>query len=53
MKKLLVLLNIIRLWPHMLCYACSKNKKHIAADVQAYKAEYKRGSLMWFLTYNL
>lgn len=52
MKKLLVLLNIIRLWPHALCYACSKNKKHIAADVAAYKVEYKGGSLLSFLTFN-
>lgn len=52
MKKLFVLLNIIRLWPHLLCYACSKNQKHITADVAAYKAEYNRGSLLWFLTYN-
>lgn len=52
MKKLFVLLNIIRLWPHVLCYAVSKNKKHITADVAVYKAEYKCGSLLWFLTYN-
>lgn len=52
MKKLLVILNLIRLWPHVLCYACSKNRKHIAADVAAYKAEYKCGALLWFLTYN-
>ena len=52
MKKLLVVLNIIRLWPQMLCYACSRNKKHIAADVTAYKAEYKGGSLLSFLTFN-
>lgn len=52
MKKLFVLLNIIRLWPHLLCYAVSKNKKHIAADVAAYKVEYKGGSLLSFLTFN-
>ena len=52
MKKLFVFLNIIRLWPHMLCHACSKNRKHIDADVAAYKANYKYGSLLWFLTYN-
>ena len=52
MKKLFVFLNIIRLWPHVLCYACCKNKNHIAADVVAYKAEYKGGSLLSFLTFN-
>ena len=52
MKKLFVFLNLIRLWPHVLCYACSKNKKHIAADVEAYNANYKHGSLLWFLTFD-
>lgn len=52
MKKLFVILNIIRLWPHALCYACSKNKEHIAADVAAYKEDGKRGSFLWFMTYN-
>lgn len=52
MKQLFVILNLLRLWPHMLCYACSKNRKHITADVAAYKAEYNEGSLLWFLTYN-
>lgn len=52
MKKLFVIINIIRLWPHILCYMCSKNKNHIATDVAAYRAEYKYGSLLWFLTYN-
>ena len=52
MKKLFVILNLIRLWPHMLCYVCSRNKQHISADVAAYKAEYKGGSLLSFLTFN-
>ena len=52
MKNLYVIINLFRLWPHMLCYVCSGNRKHIAADVTAYKAEYKCGSLLWFLTYN-
>lgn len=52
MNKILVLLNGVRLWPHVLCYLCSKNRMHIAADVLAYKADSKRGSLLWFLTYN-
>lgn len=53
MKKLFVIINLLRLWPHMLCYACSKNRKHIAADIAAYKADSKSGSsLAWFLTYN-
>lgn len=52
MKKLFVLLNIIRLLPHLLCYACSRNRSHINADVAAYKAEYKGGSLLSFLTFN-
>ena len=52
MKQLFVILNLIRLWPHMICYACSKNMIHIAADVAAYKNEYKSGSLLYFLTYN-
>lgn len=52
MKKLLVIINLLRLWPHVLCYAVVKNRKHIAADVAAYKAEYKGGSLLSFLTYN-
>lgn len=52
MKQLFVIINLLRLWPHVLCYACSKNKKHIAADVAAYKVDYKDGSLLWFLTYN-
>ena len=52
MKKLFVILNIFRLWPHMLCYMCSRNRKLIAADVEAYKTEYKCGSLLWFLTFN-
>lgn len=52
MKQLFVLLNIIRLWPHLLCYACSRNRSHINADVAAYKAEYKGGSLLSFLTFN-
>lgn len=52
MKKLFAIFNIIRLWPHMLCYVCSKNKKHIAADVAAYKEDGKRGSFLWLMTYN-
>lgn len=52
MKKLLVIINLLRLWPHLLCYACSKNRKHIAADVAAYMVNYNGGSLLWFLTYN-
>ena len=52
MKQLFVIINILRLWPHVLCYACCKNRKHIAADVAAYRAEYKCGSLLWFLTFN-
>lgn len=52
MKRLFEVLNVLRLWPHVLCYACSKNKKHIDVDVKAYKIEYKGGSLLWFLTYN-
>ena len=52
MKKLFVILNLLRLWPHLICYMCSENKKHIAADVQAYKTEYKGGSLSSFLTFN-
>lgn len=52
MKQLFVIINFLRLWPHMLSYVCSKNRKHIAADVAAYKAEYKGGSLLSFLTFN-
>lgn len=52
MKKLFVIINIIRLWPHALCYACSKNRKHITADVAAYKEDGKRGYFLWFMTYN-
>lgn len=52
MKKLYAILNLLRLWPHMLCYVCSKNREHISADVQAHKEEYHCGSLLWFLTYN-
>ena len=52
MKNLYVVFNLFRLWPHLLCYVCSRNHKHIVADVAAYKAEYKCGSLLWFLTYN-
>lgn len=52
MKKLFVVLNLIRLWPHMLCYVCSRNKQHIAADVAAYKAEYNGGTLLSFLSFN-
>lgn len=53
MKNLYVIFNLIRLWPHILCYACSQNMKHIAADVAAYKTDNKGiGSLLWFLTYN-
>ena len=52
MKKLFAIINLLRLWPHVLCYACSKNRMHIAADVAAYKREYKKGSLLWFLTYD-
>ena len=51
MKKLFVLLNILRLWPHLLCYACSKNKMRIAADTAAYRAVYN-GGLLWLLTFN-
>lgn len=51
MKKLFVIFNIIRFWPHVLCYACSKNKKHIGADVDAYRAVYS-GGLLWLLSYN-
>lgn len=53
MKKLFVFLNLFRLWPHLLCYVCSRNHKHIVADVAAYKTDNKGiGSLLWFLTYN-
>ena len=52
MKQLFAIINLLRLWPHVLCYACSKNKIHIAADVAAYKVNYKGGSLLSFLTYN-
>ena len=52
MKQLFVIINLLRLWPHVLCYACSKNRKHIIADVKAYKADGKRGSFLWFMTFN-
>ena len=53
MKNLYVIINLIRLWPHLLCYVCSRNHKHIVADVAAYKTDNKGiGSLLWFLTYN-
>ena len=53
MKKLFVFFNLFRLWPHLLCYVCSRNHKHIVADVAAYKTDNKGiGSLLWFLTYN-
>ncbi len=52
MKKLFVILNLIRLWPHILCYKCSRNRQHISVDVAAYKVEYKAGSLLRLLTYN-
>lgn len=52
MKQLFVIINFLRLWPHLLFYAVSKNRKHIAADVAAYKVNYKGGSLLSFLTYN-
>lgn len=51
-KQLFVMLNILRLWPHMLLYALSKNRRLIQQDVEAYRREYKRGNLLWFLTYN-
>ena len=51
MKRLFVVLNLLRLWPHVLCYACSKNRNHIAADVQTYHSVY-HGGLVWLLTYN-
>ena len=52
MKKFLVVLNVLRLWPHVLFCACSKNRKHIAADVAAYKEDGKQGSFLWFMVYN-
>ena len=52
MKKIFVFLNIIRFWPHILCYAFSENMQHIVADVVSYKSEYKCGSLLWFLTFD-
>ena len=52
MKKLFVIINVLRLWPHLLCYVCSRNYSHIKADVAAYRAEYKSGSLLSFLTFN-
>lgn len=45
-------INVFRLWPHLLAYVCSKNRALINRDVQAYKQEYGKGSLLWFLTYN-
>ena len=51
-RQIFVVLNIIRLWPHMLCSVLSRNRMIIRQDVQAYQREYKQGSLLWFLTYN-
>lgn len=51
MKQLYAIVNLLRLWPHTLCYVCSKNKMHIAADIAAYREIY-HGGLLWLLTYN-
>ena len=39
-KKIVLYLNIIRFWPHILCYLFSKNKQLIKEDLVAYRKEY-------------
>lgn len=48
MKKYLVWLNIIRLWPHSLCWLFSENKQIIREDIQAYQKEYRIFSGLYF-----
>ncbi|MEI8273667.1 MAG: serine acetyltransferase [Paludibacter sp.] len=39
-KKIVVCLNIIRFWPHILCYLFGGNRKLISEDLAAYRKEY-------------
>jgi serine O-acetyltransferase len=40
LNNILALINIIRLWPHLIIFMFSKNKGLILEDLQAYKKEY-------------
>ena len=40
LKRIIVYLNIIRFWPHVLCYFFAGNKQLINEDLDAYKKEY-------------
>ena len=57
MKRFYSYLNVIRLWPHLLCYAFSANRKIILTDMAAYRDEYNLREdgillLLWLLTFN-
>ena len=57
MKDLIVYLNIIRFWPHLLIAICCPNSEIIKQDIDGYAKAYKiQGSifykLLYFLFYN-
>ncbi len=57
MTKVLAYLNILRFWPHLLCYLLSKNRGKMAEDLEAYKKQYSIGggrvySALYFLLVN-
>lgn len=57
MKRLIIYLNIIRFWPHILLFVCSANRSLIQDDLKAYQQEYDiQGSepyvLLQLLFYN-
>lgn len=51
-KHLYAALNVLRLWPHLLLFLFSPRRRMITRDMMAYRAEYGKGHLLWFLTYN-
>ena len=57
LKKIVLYLNIIRFWPHILTYAFSKKQRLINEDIEAYQKEYGLSipnitALLYFLFYN-
>jgi len=56
-QQIVIYLNILRFFPHLICFSLSKNKSVIKLDLEAYKNEYCINSslyysLLHFLFYN-
>ena len=52
-KKIVVYLNIIRFFPHLICFVFSKQKSIIVQDIEAYKKEYEMNSTTLYALLNL